>query len=65
MIPDHGDAAGGTRDQFIKEFPHILIRPPCGTEHLSFFFMSEFPLLLIWDHFANNYHRFFLQGNPL
>ena len=34
--------------------------------HLSFFFISEFPLLLIWDHFTNNYRIiFFLQGNPL
>ena len=27
--------------------------------HLSFFLISEFPLLQIWDHFTNKYHRIF------
>ena len=33
--------------------------------HLSFFFVSEFPLLLIWDHFTNKYHIIFVYKEIL
>jgi len=33
--------------------------------HLSFFFISEFPLLLIWDHFTNKYHIIFVYKEIL
>ena len=51
-----------------KDILSILIR--LHTQHVQdwrgvriwyntpFFFISEFPLLLLWDHFTNNYHIF-------
>ena len=50
---------------FYKRIPFTFDLTPCGTAHISFFVISEFPLLLNWDHFTNKYHRIFVYKEIL
>ena len=49
---------------FIHSTCQTVVGLGSGTVHLSFFFLSEFPLLLLWDHVTNDYHIFFLMEIP-